>query len=131
MGKTRDGGLVKLQEELEAENSGMDLPAEMRWLGGAKVRARFREKKEGTSSVVASRGGDLWPPLQGWVRLLGRRCEADAFEEARRPDTFCSRCSGWKHIAPHCLAAGPRCALCAKNHLTTDHRCLVEGCRVG
>ena len=38
MGKERDGGLRKLREELEAENSGVQIPAEIRWLGGAKVR---------------------------------------------------------------------------------------------
>ena len=38
----------------EAENSGVQIPAEIRWLGGAKVRARFQEKKEGASSVVAA-----------------------------------------------------------------------------
>ena len=63
------------------------------------------------------------------VRLFGCRYEFDAFEEAWWPDAFCSRCSEWKHIAPHCLA--PRCALCARGHLTTDHGCPVEGCRVG
>ena len=132
MGKTRDGGLVKLREELEAENSGMHMPAEIRWLGGAKVRARFQEKKEGASSVAAVLGEATFGRLcKGGVRLLRRRYEVDAFEEARRPDAFCSRCSGWKHIAPHYLTAGPRCALCAKDHLTTDHRCPVEGCRVG
>ena len=31
----------------------------------------------------------------------------------------------------HCLAAGPRYALCAKGHLTTDHQCPVEGRRLG
>ena len=41
MGKARDGGLRKIREELEAENSGVHIPAEIRWLGGAKVRARF------------------------------------------------------------------------------------------
>ena len=54
MGKERDGGLRKLREELEAENSGVRITAEIRWLGGAKVRARFQEKKEGASSVVAA-----------------------------------------------------------------------------
>ena len=34
------------------------------------------------------------------------------------------------HCSP-CLAAAPRCALCAKDYLTTDHRCPVEGCKVG
>ena len=133
MGKTRDGGLVKPREELGAESSGVHIPAEIRWLGGAKVRARFQEKKEGAFSVVAAVLGEatFGRLCKGGVRLLGRRYEVDAFVEARRPDAFCSRCSGWKHIAPHCLAAGPRCALCAKDHLTTDHRCPVEGCRVG
>ena len=42
MGRTRDGGLLKLREELEAVNSGVHIPAEIRWLGGAKVRARFQ-----------------------------------------------------------------------------------------
>ena len=54
MGKERDGGLRKLREELEAENSGVQIPAEIRWLGGAKVRARFQEKTVGASSVAAA-----------------------------------------------------------------------------
>ena len=40
MGKARDGGLIKLREELEAENSGMHIPAEIRWLGGPPRRER-------------------------------------------------------------------------------------------
>ena len=39
MGKAGDGGLTKLWEELEAENTGGQIPAEIRWLGGAKVLA--------------------------------------------------------------------------------------------
>ena len=54
MGKEKDGGPRKLREELEAENSGIQIPAEIRWLGWAKARARFQEKKEGASSVMAA-----------------------------------------------------------------------------
>ena len=54
MGKKRDVGLVKLQEEREAENSGMHIPAKIRWLGGDKVRARFQKKKDSFSSMVAA-----------------------------------------------------------------------------
>ena len=36
MGKEKDGGLRKLHEELEA-NSRVQIPAEIRWLGGVKV----------------------------------------------------------------------------------------------
>ena len=48
------GGLRKLREEIEAENTGVRVPAEIRWLGGAKVRARFQREGCGSSSVVAA-----------------------------------------------------------------------------
>ena len=76
MRKKRDGGLAKLWEELEVENSGVHIPAEIRWLGGAKVWARFQEKKDGSSSGVAAvlgeatsgrlcRGGPTaWTPIR-------------------------------------------------------------------
>ena len=54
MGKEKGGGLRKLREELGAENSGVYIPAGIRWLGGVKVRARFQEKKDGSSSVLAA-----------------------------------------------------------------------------
>ena len=44
----------KLREELEAENVGVRIPAEIRWLSGAKARARFHRDGEGSSSVVAA-----------------------------------------------------------------------------
>ena len=99
MGGARDGGLRKLREELEAENSGVHIPAEIRWLGGAKVRARFEAlaDKDGSSSVVAAVLGEatFGRLCKSGVRLFGRRYKVDAFEEARRPDAFCSRCSEW------------------------------------
>ena len=75
MGRTRDGGLLKLREELEAENSGAHIPAEIRWLGGAKVRARFQTCKDGSSSVVAAVCGEATYGrlCKSGVRLLGCR----------------------------------------------------------
>ena len=61
------------------------------------------------------------------AHLFGRRYEVEAFEEAR-PDAFCSRCSRWGHIAPHCSET-PRCAISAKDHTTHDHQGSVEGCK--
>ena len=82
---------------------GVQIPAEIRWLGGARVRARFQEKKEGASSVVAAVLGEAtFSRLCRYgVRLLGVKHDVDAYEEVR-PNAFCSRCSGWGHIAPHC-----------------------------
>ena len=97
MGGERDGGLRKLREELEAENTGVHIPAEIRWLGGAKVRARFKAlaDKNGSSSVVAAVLGEVTfgRLCKSGVWLFGRRYKVNAFEEAWRPDFFCSRCS--------------------------------------
>ena len=132
MGKEKDGGLRKLREELEAENSGVQIPAEIRWLGGAKVRARFQEKKEGASSVVAAVLGEAtFNHLCRYsVRLLGVKHDVDAYEEVR-PNAFCTRCSRWGHIAPHCSSSDPKCFICSGDHEATNHRCPVEGCKVG
>ena len=83
-GGARDGGLRKLREELEAENSGVHIPAEIRWLGEAKVRARFQADKDGSSSMVAAVLGEatFCCLCKSGVRLFGRRYEVDAFEEA-------------------------------------------------
>ena len=131
MGKERDGGLQKLHEELTAENSGVQIPAEIRWLGGAKVRARFQEKKEGASSVVAAVLGEATfnRLCRYGVRLLGARHSVDAYEEVR-PNAFCSRCSGWGHIAPHSTVVDPKCSICAGDHEAMNRRCPVEGCKV-
>ena len=82
MGKERDGGLRKLREELEAENSGIQIPAEIRWLGGAKVRAHFQERKEGASSVVAAVLGEATfnRLCRYGIRLLGVNHDVNAYE---------------------------------------------------
>ena len=121
---------MQLREELEAENSGVCIPAEVRGLGGAKVRTHYQEVQGGTSSVVAAALGEAIEFCKSGARLFGKRYEVDAYEEAR-PDAFCSHCCGWGHIAPHCEAAASRCTVCAKDHATNDHRFPVEGCRVG
>ena len=86
----------------------------------------------GTSSVVAAVLGEAIfdHVCKSRARLFGRRYEVYAYEEAR-PDAFCGHCCGWGHIAPHCKAATPRCAVCAKDHAANDHRCPVEGCWAG
>ena len=110
MGKTA-GGLHLLREELEAENSGVCIPADIRWLCRAKAQARFQETRGGTSSVVAAVLGDatFGRVCKSGVHLFGRRYEVEVYEETR-PDAFCSQCSRWGHIAPHCSAT-PRCHL--------------------
>ena len=93
MGKPA-GGPRLLREELEAENSGVSIPADIRWLSRAKAQARCQELKGGTSTVVAAVLGDATfsRVCKSGVCLFGRRYEVETFEEAR-PDAFCNRCS--------------------------------------
>ena len=101
--------------------------------GWAGQRSEPGSKKERRpSSVVAAVQGEaVFNRLCRYgVRLFGVRYEVDVYEEVR-PNAFCSRRSGWGHIAPHCKAAAPKCSICAKVHKETNHRCPVEGRRVG
>ena len=101
------GGLKKLREELEAENAGVQVPAEIRWLSGAKARARFHRDGCGSSSVVAAiLSEEVFGRLcKSGVRLPGSRHEVDAFEE-ERPDALCLRCGEWGYVTP--TATRPR-----------------------
>ena len=84
MGSTRDGGFRKPRDKLEAENSGVPIHAEIRWLDWAKARARFHSGSDGSSSVVAVvlEETNFDRLCRSGVRLLGRRYEIDAYEEA-------------------------------------------------
>ena len=107
MGKSV-GSLCVLLEELEAENNGVSIPAEIRWLSRAKAQARFQELKDGTSSVVSSVLGDTTfnHICKSCVRPFERRYKVEASVEDR-PDAFCNQCSRWGPIAPHYSAAIP------------------------
>ena len=84
MGKTV-GGLRLLREELEAENEGVKISADIRWLSRAKAQARFQETRGGTSSAVATVLGDATfsRVCKTGVHLFGRRYEVESFEEVR------------------------------------------------
>ena len=86
VGGAKDGGPQKLWEELEAEKCGVHIPAEIRWLGGAKVRARFQKRREGISSAaVAVQGETTFNRLWRYgVRLFGARYEVDAYRRCDR-----------------------------------------------
>ena len=92
----RDGGLRKLRDELGVENSRMHIPAEIRWLGGVTVRARFQADRDGSSSVVAAVLGEatFCHLDRAGVRLFRRRYEVGTLGKAGRSDAFYSQCNG-------------------------------------
>ena len=120
------GGPGKLREELEAENAGVRVLADIRWLGGAKVRARFQRKGRGSSSVVAAVLGEMVfnQLCRSGVRLPGGRYEVGAFGE-EQPDLLYLRCGEWGHVIPAAARIrGPSAPSVRRNTLrgTTDAR---------
>ena len=83
------GGLQRLREVLEAEDSGVRVPAEVRWLGRAKVRARYQGIRGGTSSVVAAVLGEVTfnRLCKSGIRLPGGQYKVDPYDEDR-PDAI-------------------------------------------
>lgn len=95
------GSRQKLREEIEAENERAQAPSEARWLGGAPLRARFRERKLLRPSVVLAVLGEATAArlCRPGVRLAGLRHKVEPFEETW-PDAFCNWCFTWGHVAP-------------------------------
>ena len=125
-------GTEALREELEAENEGIRIPSAIRWLSGAaSVKARYEERTITASSVVLAVAGEATYRLvrKGGLRLKGRRCDAEAYEEIW-PDVRCDHCSSWGHISSKCTRTTARCGWSAEERATTGHQCPVEGCRV-
>ena len=125
-------GLEKLREELEAENEGLEIPMQIRWLGRVPV---IRERAatdgiRGSSVTFVVRGQPMADRfIRSGARAAGKHYQVEAFVEAR-PDTICGICSGWGHGEHNCSFPNmPRCALCAQQHKTADHTCPVQGCR--
>ena len=125
-------GLNKLRAEIESENEGVEIPMEMRWLGRVPdIKQRFKNAEvRGASVTFVVRGQQMADRIiRGGLRVLGKHYRAEAFIEVR-PDSICGACSGWGHGEHNCaFPQMPRCALCAQQHRTADHKCTAEGCK--
>ena len=127
-------GLNKLQAELEAKNEDLEIPMAARWLGRVPdIKDRsISEKIKALSVTFVVRGQKVATRIiKTCIRAAGRFYKVEAFVEAR-PDTICGACSGWGHGEHNCsFPTTPRCALCAANHRTEEHKCSVTDCRAG
>ena len=125
-------GLEKLREEIVAENEGVEVPMQIRWLGRVPdIKERVVADGIRGSSVTFVVRGQLMADkiIKRGVRAAGRHYQVEAFIEVR-PDSICGACSGWGHGEHSCASpTAPRCALCAGEHRTVDHKCTVNECK--
>jgi hypothetical protein len=128
MGKGTEG-LQKMREEFEAENEGIAIPTQVRWLANPRtIRERRQNGEIAASSVVfVVKGSKAAQKLiKKGIKAAGVWYRVEAFTNAG-PDSRCELCCGWGHIESKC-GSKPKCGYCSGNHRTSDHKCNVVGC---
>jgi len=128
MGKGTEG-LQKMREELEAENEGIVIPTQLRWLANPRtIRERMQNGENAPSSVVFVVNGSKVAqslvkkdikPAGVWYRVETYTNEG--------PDSRCELCCGWGLIENKC-GSKPKRGYCSGHHRTSDHKCNVVGC---
>jgi len=129
MGKGNKG-LPKMWEEIQAENEGVAIPAQVRWLSNHRI-IREREQRgeiKASSVVFIVRGKKVAQSLVNkGVIAAGVRYKVEPYTNAG-PDSLCELCCGWGHITSKCSNHQPKCGYCARLHRSSEHTCNVVGC---
>ena len=117
-----------LREEIEAENQGVTIPTNPRWI--ASPRRREDAMKNGATvhpvmfHVVDRKTAARLLTRGAWV--AGRKYKVEPYLQAA-PDALCGRCAQWGHIEPMCGEAAA-CRWCTGGHTSDEHQCPVAGC---
>jgi hypothetical protein len=122
-------GPQKMREEFEAENEGIAIPTQVRWVANPRpIRERKQNGEITASSVVfVLQGSGLAQSLiKKGIKAAGVWYRVEAFTNVG-PDSRCEHCCGWGHIENKC-GSKPKCGYCSGNHRTSDHKCNVVGC---
>jgi len=128
MGKSTEG-LQKMREEFEAENEGIVIPTQVRWLANPRT---IRERRQNGEIAVASvvfvvKGSKIAQSLvKNGIKVVGVWYRVETYTN-EGPDSRCELCCGWGHIENMC-SSKPKCGYCSGHHQTSDHKCNVVGC---
>ena len=129
MGKGTDG-VQEMREEIQAENEGVAIPAQVRWLSNPRIIREREQRGEINASLVVFivRGKKVAPRLVNkGVIAAGVRYEVEPYTNAG-PVSLCELCCGWGHIESKCSHHQPKCGYCAGPHQSSKHRCNVVRC---
>jgi len=122
-------GLQKMREEFEAENEGIAIPTQVRWLANP---CTIRERRQNREIAVSSRlfvvkGSKVAEMLiKKGIKPAGVWYRVEAFTNTS-PDSRCQLCCMWGHIQSKC-GSMPKCGCLSGNDRTSDHKCNVVGC---
>ena len=122
--------LLKMREEFEAENEGMKIPTQLRWLANPCTIWERRQNGEITASsvvfVVKGRKAAHGLAKKG-IKAAGVWYQVETYTNAG-PESRCELCCGWGHIEIKCHSNKPTCGYCSGHRRTSDHKCNVVGC---
>ena len=130
MGKGRHGP-QKTWEEFEAENKGIAIPTQVRWLANSLTIRERRQNGEITASLVVFvvMGNTVAQNLiTKGIKAAGVWYRVEAFTNAG-PDSRCELCCGLGHTENKC-GNKHKGGFCSGNQRTSDHKCNVVGCTV-
>jgi hypothetical protein len=122
-------GLQKMREEFEAENAGIKVPTQVRWLvNPCTIRERRQNGEITASSVVFVVKGSKAAQclVKKGIKAPGVWYRVEAYMN-EDPDSRCELCCGWGHIENNC-GNKPTCSYCSGHHRTSDHKCNMVGC---
>jgi hypothetical protein len=119
--------LDSIKCEIERTYPTLHLMQDPRWL----VPTEHRLNKT-SSTIVISLQGAIDLSRLGTSRLAIQNrmcCVTDYFSWT--PNSHCRNCQGYGHHTKLCKTEKPTCAVCAQQHSTKDHLCLIPTCRTG
>jgi hypothetical protein len=117
--------LAQLKMFLEASYLTLQLMQEPRWL----VPEECRLNKTASTIVISLQGTiDLTRLGTNTLTLLNRKCRITEYF-SWTPSSHCRNCQGYGHHTKLCKEDKHTCAICAQQHSTKDHLCLIPTCR--
>jgi hypothetical protein len=113
--------------EIERTYPTLRLMQDPRWL----VPTERRLNKTSSTIVISLQGAiDLTRLGTSHFAIQNRTCRITEYF-SWTPNSHCHNCQGYGHHTKLCKAEKPTCAVCAQQHSTKDHLCLIPTCRAG
>lgn len=115
------GTLEILHSGIPTYNKGVKIVGNPYWL------TRDWQSKKNSSIVIAFRSAEEAAKLGPRITILGQTLQTEKFK-ATRATTQCTKCQAFGHNEARCRNQ-PICNLCAEDHPTKAHKCLVCNAR--
>jgi len=122
-------GLYMMRQQCEAENAGVIIPTQVRWLANPHAIREWRQNGEiAASSVVYDVNGSKVAKslVKKAIEAAGVWYRVETYTHMG-PESRCELCCGWGHIENKC-GSKPTLSYCSGHHRTRNDKCNMAGC---